>query len=415
MRKFVACLALMCSLVAVAQQKNFSYKFYGQIRTDLFYNSRSNAELVDGLFHMYPLDVRPDANGDDLNDNPEGNFYTMYTRLGLDMTGPEIGKGVKTAAKVEVDFRGGGTTFYVIRLRQAYFRLAYKDVSLLMGQAWHPFFGDVSPQVLNLNTGAPFQPFSRAPQVAFTYASPVGLRVKLTALWQSQYSSVGPKSNVTGETGYMKSYKFLKYGCVPEFALNLDYERNGFLAGVGMDLLSIVPRREAQLKDKIYKVDERITTVSAEAHLRWKNDNWFVAAKTVLGQNFTQGCGVGGYAITGIDPKNGSQTYAPVKVSSSWLNVVYGKKWRPGLFLGYLKNHGTDEPVLGVLGTGVGEGLDKVATASAELSYNLPHWRFGVEYTFTRAWYGDLGEEAKPVSLHSLDNHRFLFMAQFQF
>ena len=34
---------------AQAQKKNFSYKFYGQVRTDLFYNSRSNSETVDGL------------------------------------------------------------------------------------------------------------------------------------------------------------------------------------------------------------------------------------------------------------------------------------------------------------------------------------------------------------------------------
>ena len=31
-----------------AQKKNFSYKFYGQVRGDLFYNSRANAEIVDG-------------------------------------------------------------------------------------------------------------------------------------------------------------------------------------------------------------------------------------------------------------------------------------------------------------------------------------------------------------------------------
>ena len=48
---------------AQAQKKNFSYKFYGQVRTDLFYNSRSNSETVDGLFYMYPKDVAPDADG----------------------------------------------------------------------------------------------------------------------------------------------------------------------------------------------------------------------------------------------------------------------------------------------------------------------------------------------------------------
>ena len=38
-----------------AQKKGFDYKFYGQVRTDLFYNTRSNSETVDGLFYMLSL------------------------------------------------------------------------------------------------------------------------------------------------------------------------------------------------------------------------------------------------------------------------------------------------------------------------------------------------------------------------
>ena len=39
-----------------AQNKDFKFKFYGQIRTDFYYNSRANEETVDGLFYMYPKD-----------------------------------------------------------------------------------------------------------------------------------------------------------------------------------------------------------------------------------------------------------------------------------------------------------------------------------------------------------------------
>ena len=59
---------LLAGLLAVttgyAQKKNFSYKFYGQVRGDLFYNSRANSEIVDGLFHLYPKDVDLDADGE---------------------------------------------------------------------------------------------------------------------------------------------------------------------------------------------------------------------------------------------------------------------------------------------------------------------------------------------------------------
>ena len=67
-----------------AQKEKTSYKFYGQVRGDLFYNSRANAEIVDGLFHLYPKDVALDADGKDLNASPNGSFYLLYSRLGID-------------------------------------------------------------------------------------------------------------------------------------------------------------------------------------------------------------------------------------------------------------------------------------------------------------------------------------------
>ena len=75
-----------------AQDKDFNYKFYGQIRTDFYYNSRANEETVDGLFYMYPKDKVYDATGKDLNATANGSFYTLYTRLGIDVQGPKLGR-----------------------------------------------------------------------------------------------------------------------------------------------------------------------------------------------------------------------------------------------------------------------------------------------------------------------------------
>ena len=55
MKKYI--LISLCLLTAAgsfAQNKDFKFKFYGQIRTDFYYNSRANEETVDGLFYMYP-------------------------------------------------------------------------------------------------------------------------------------------------------------------------------------------------------------------------------------------------------------------------------------------------------------------------------------------------------------------------
>ena len=47
MKRNLLLLIGLCMAVCVqAQKKNFSYKFYGQVRGDLFYNSRANAEIV---------------------------------------------------------------------------------------------------------------------------------------------------------------------------------------------------------------------------------------------------------------------------------------------------------------------------------------------------------------------------------
>lgn len=406
---------LLATLDSFAQKKDFSYKFYGQIRTDLYYNSRANKETVDGLFYMYPLDKKPDADGKDLNGTANGSFYTLYTRLGVDVKGPKLGKAT-TSAKVEADFRGSGTTFSTVRLRHAYLNLDWGKSALLLGQTWHPLFGEVSPQILNLSVGAPFQPFSRAPQIRYQYE--VG-NIKLigAAIWQSQYLSVGLDN--------IKSQNYIKNSCIPEFYAGIDYKVKNWLLGAGIELLSIKPRTESTVKistnenddntiSKTFKVDERITTLSYEAHLRYSDRNWFIAAKSVLGNNLTQTSMLGGFGIKSTDKRTGKQGYSSILNSSTWLNVVYGQKWKPGLFLGYIKNLGTGDAVTKLYGTGT--DVDQLVTAGAELTYNIANWKFGLEYTLSTVWYGSLDStNGKIIDTHSVSNHRIVGVAMFMF
>jgi hypothetical protein len=415
MKKVFMSLALLVGVSGsvFAQKKGFDYKFYGQVRTDLFYNTRSNSETVDGLFYMYPLDENLDPNGHDLNGVGNGNFYTLYTRLGVDVTGPMLGKA-KTSAKVEVDFRGSGTTYSLFRIRHVYFNLDWGKSALLVGQTWHPLYGDVAPEILNLNMGAPYQPFSRAPQIRYRFTSN-NFMLTAVAIWQSQYLSVGPKTNKPGETSTQKSQEFMKKSCVPEFYLGVDYKRPGLIAGAGLHVSSITPRTQSETEDAVYFVNERVTGISGEAHVKYTKENWLVSAKTVLGTNLTQTSTVGGYGITSIDEVTGKQQYSPLRTSSTWVNVAYGKKWRPALFFGYLKNLGaTKEVPYGTLGTGT--TLDQLFTGTAELTYNISHWKFGAEYSLCNAWYGDeFDAKAKAINSHSILNHRIVLVALFQF
>lgn len=413
MKKQILLLAALAAVSSgvTAQKKDFGYKFYGQVRTDLFYNSRSNSETVDGLFYMYPNDVAPDANGEDLNAKPDGNFYTLYTRLGLDVTGPMLGKA-KTSAKVEVDFRGSGTTYSLFRIRHVYFNLDWGTSALLVGQTWHPLYGDVAPEILNLNMGAPYQPFSRAPQIRYRFTQKHWV-LTAAAIWQSQYLSVGPSSNQTGNTGTQKHQRFIKNSCVPEFYVGADYKSQGLLVGAGVHVSSIAPRKQSEYNDAVYKVSERITGVSGEAHVKYTYNKLMVAAKTVLSSNLTQTSTIGGYGITSVDTRTGEQEYTPLRVSHTWLSVMYGKKWRGGIFAGYLKNLGAKDEVSGILGTGT--KIDQLGTATAELTYNLPNWKFGAEYSWTGAAYGTNNAKGRVTDTHLVKNNRIVFTALFQF
>lgn len=423
MKKYILiALCLICVSSSFAQMKDFKFKFYGQIRTDFYYNSRANEETVDGLFYMYPKDKVRDEDGNDLNSTPNSNFYTLYSRLGVDVAGPKLGKA-KTSAKVEIDFRGTGTSYSVVRLRHAYLNLDWGKSALLLGQNWHPLFGDVSPQILNLSVGAPFQPFSRAPQIRYRYTNK-SFQFTGAAVWQSQYLSQGPAG---------KSQEYIKKGCIPEIYVGADYKNGGLLAGVGIEMLSMKPRtvstidKPGEVVDGLqpiitykYKVDERITTLSYEAHLKYTNKDWFIGAKSVLGSNLTQASGLGGFGVKSVNERTGEQKYTPIRFSSSWFNVVYGRKWKPGVFVGYAKNLGTSDELYTNGGKaqlyGTGTNLDQLVTAGAELTYNVPHWKFGLEYTLSSAWYGSLNaSNGKIKDTHAVCNNRIVAVAMFMF
>ena len=96
-------LTLLVALVAISGMaqvkigKDFSLKIYGQVRTDIFYNSRANTESVDGLFYSFPKDEVFDENGNDINGSGTSNMYAVYSRMGFDFAGPMMGKA-KTSA-----------------------------------------------------------------------------------------------------------------------------------------------------------------------------------------------------------------------------------------------------------------------------------------------------------------------------
>ncbi len=379
------------------EEKPFGFKPYGFIRTDFYYNSRDCVASVNDIFNLYPYDIEPDANGEDLNDYSSSGFFAFITRLGLDVRTPDV-FNAKATGKIEIDFGGYGVENTLLRIRHAYMNLEWESGSnLILGQTWHPLFGEVAPQMLNISTGAPFQPFSRSPQVRYSYLMDAGVKFTAAAMCQLQYKSNGPAG---------KSNSYQLHSGIPEFYAGVDYYAGGWLFGAGVDVLNIKPRTESTNDiGETYKVDELMTSVSAEVHLRYVGAAWRVAAKSIYASALDHTTMLSGYGVSAIDATTGEQEYTPLHNSTTWINITYGTKWQPSIFVGYTKNLGATKDFVGDI-YGTGTNIDQLLGCNGSLTYRLPHWSFGVEYSFTSAWYGDINSRGAVENTHSVYNHR---------
>ncbi len=404
-RLFIALLsvAIIAPAAVSAKVKDLDYSIYGFARTDFYFDSRATAAAVNDIFYLYPLDVSLDAVGEDLNAYPSSGLFAFITRLGVDISGGKVGSA-DASVKVEVDFGGFGDFNTVLRIRQAYLNLSWEGgSSLLAGQTWHPMFGSVMPFVSNVATGAPFQPFNRSPQLRYEYRTG-GLKFIAAALCQLQYTTQGTN-------------QIMRNSCVPEFYGGLDYVSNGWLIGGGVDISTIAPRTQSEFGGATYKVRERLTSTSAEAHVSYRNESLYVGAKSIYGAAVEHLTMLSGYGVSSISTTTGEQEYTPLRGSTSWLNVTYGKRWKPSLFVGYIKNLGSAAPLVSSTALfGRGLNIDQMVGAGLGVTYNLPSFTFGLEYSNTTAWYGDIeAASGRVVNTHDVANNRLVACVVYNF
>ena len=219
--------------LSAQEENNIHFKPYGFIRNYAVVDTRESVYGVEDFFYYVPKDVKI-VDGQDLNAQSTYAFAALTSRLGLDISGYEV-EGWKVGAKFEADFYAGvsgvtGTALF--RLRQAFMTLAKDSFSLKIGQAWHPMATDL-PYVMSLNSGAPFGPFSRTPQMTMEGRFSDNVSLTLSAIWQMQYTSAGPNG---------ASADYIKYSGIPEIFMGLNYKSGGFTSRVGVDMLSIRPR-----------------------------------------------------------------------------------------------------------------------------------------------------------------------------
>ncbi len=405
------CIFSTLSLFAQEEKPKFSTKFYGFVRGDYAYDTRQSVAPNEGLFFLYPKDKLFDANGEDLNAVANSGFYAFNSRVGVDATSSLWEANL--LGKIEADFAGFGGAIAnstVLRIRRAFIKMNWEKTSLLLGQEWHPMFSNVIPDVVSLSAGAPFNVFNRSPQIRLDYKAK-DFVLTGTALYQLQYTSTGPEG---------KTNIYQRNANIPELYLGVSYKKNSFLAGVFADYLTLKPRIQSNVETLTYKVDEHLNSFSYGAYAGYTHQLLSVSAKTILGQNLSDMCMLGGYGITQKDPVTGKQSYTNFTHSSSWLNISYGAKYKGNLFAGYTKNLGTEKALLensAVYGEGL--SMNNLYRLAGTFSYNLPKFSIGLEYELTNADYGDSGtfnwEEGKYNATHGITNHRIVGVVCYNF
>ncbi len=394
-----------------AQDKAVKAEIYGFVRNYFTYDSRSCVQSNEGLFNMLPNDIIPGANGEDLNAIPSVRFLSMTTRLGLNVSGPEIW-GAKSTAKIESDFCGASSgTAFNLRIRQAYAKLAWENSNLLVGQAWHPMSGDLMPEVFSLATGAPFNPFNRSPQVRYNYSPVKSLTFTASALYQYQYGSVGPNGGT--------SNVYSRNALVPELFVGMTAKGEHLTGGWGVNASTIAPR----VVNGDVRVHERLTSYSAMVFGSLKVDYLTVRAKAVYGQNTSHMQQPTGYGVVSI-AADGTCTYDPMQLGSAWVTMMYGKKLRYGFFAGWMKNFGSaDQEYMVAPVVRNNTGMDQAYRFSPVVTYKEKNMTIGLEYEHTAAAYGDYKRSSGFGLLtngiientHWVANHRVCMMLKYDF
>ena len=383
-------------LISYAQdESSFGIRFSGFVKTDIFWDSRQTISAREGHFLLYPANENIDADGNDINARPNFNILSIQTRLTGKITGPDA-FGAKTSGVIEGSFFGNiESNINSFRLRHAYVKLDWTKTSLLVGQYWHPMFITYCfPGVVSFNTGAPFIPFTRNPQVRLTQKFG-DFNLILTALSQLDFVSTGPDG---------ASRAYIRNSAIPTLNVRFEYrkvnseEGKEFLAGAGLNIKTLAPRIET---DSGYKTTEKITTFSETFYLKLTIPKLTFKLQGVYAQDAYNWTMLGGYAVEDVtDVARDIWAYTPITTAAGWFEVhTNGKQWQLGLLMGYTKNMGSNV-VIGGDAFERGSNIDYVYRIAPRFIYNAGKFRIAPEFEYTVAGYAT----ANPLGGLNIDN-----------
>lgn len=400
MRSFIISALILATFVAQSQEtsgdaKKFGIQFKGFIKSDYWYDSRQVIASREDLFLLYPAPKKFDSHGEDINARPIFNFSAITSRITGVISGPDA-FGAKTSGVIEADFSGvTNADINGFRLRHAYGKLRWEKSELLFGQFWHPIFvTEVYPNVISLNTGAPFQPFIRNPQINFKYYFD-SFNLNFALISQRDNSSDGPNG---------LSPVYMRNSLVPNAHLQLQHKSEHHIYGLAADYKFLQPRLETVAG---IKTNESIGSYAFMAYYKYIRQKFHWSAKTIYGQNLTEHLMMGGYAIREVDSLSMKESFTPSNHMNIWSFLSYGKKIQFTLYGGFVKNLGTTHNYTGKY-FGRGEDIDYLYRIAPSISFISNSVQIATELEYTAAAYGTPDERGKVKNAEEVGNLRLL-------
>lgn len=410
----LGCLILLYLSSGFAQEKKEKrIEYYGFVRADLFTDSYKGLNSASDQFYLFPLYEGKDAEGQQVNSQQSADLVLMGTRVGLKAYGPDL-FGAKVVANIEGDFAGKPSSVTgVVRLRQANVKFSWNNSLLTVGQTWHPLWtGGIYPTVGSLNTGAPFQPFNRSPQIRFDYTYK-SLNLTLAGISEYQYLSYGP----LGKTDH-----YHRNAVLPEIFGGLEVNKGIGTLGTGMSYKIIHPQITT-INNFIAHSTNASKVIVVYGQL--KPGLFTFKAKASIAENSSYLLMPGGYGVSAVDDITGDFTYTSYKSTSFFINGVYGKEWQIGGFAGYFLNMGTRDALVEIAENGnvpnvfgLKPEIQSIYRLSGHVARNYKNLRVILEFEHTLAEYGiddfRLSDGLYSVSDRAINN-RFLMVVYYYF
>lgn len=426
MRKTITFIALIISFLSQTLQgqdkpaekpEKLEIKVGGYIRTEMLYDTRRSTETRDGESYSYPLKKSVDAAGKDTNQFNQFGMLGVQSRFKISATGVSA-FGAKATGYIEADFLGmNDDTKFLVGLRHAYIKLDWAKTQLLLGQYWSPMsIPEFAANTVLFASGTTFQPSTRAVQARLSYTAIPKLKLSLIMMSFSTHRPVEPKYNNTQRNAG-----------IPDFHAQIQYgDMNGLYLAVtgGYKFLKpylVTSALDTSNKIKYYKATKIVGSYELQTCLGYMFPNLSLKWQGNLGQNMTNGGFIGGYLpVENSQNAQGEYDYTNLTTVSTWFDIeTRTGKFRPGLFLGYSENLGTDKDAVAAkpYTTDITKGSDirKLYRIAPRFYYISGPIDIGVEYMASGAAYGKFGKRSVHDTQTPVVNNRFLVSVRYTF